>query len=140
MTGISRRFTIAALAATAASSAAAATSAGLEAAIAKHCEALAAYDAAGAVTARMEAAADNVSKDVLRAVWDTAEFKDASEAEHVASAFEMEAGQVVIAYPCQTLADVVRKVAYIRSCRVIKDGAQGEDFGTLIDSLANLRI
>ncbi len=139
MTKISRRSAIAGIASASLVPTAALPASGLEAVIEKHKAALAAYSAAGEVTGQMEAAADAISKTALRAMWDSEAFARASEAEHAASGVEIEAGQEVIAYPCQTLAEVVRKVAYIKSCPGLLQGAQGEDFVALVSSLSGLR-
>jgi len=139
MTKISRRSAIAGIATASMVPAAALPASGLEEVIDKHKAALAAYNAAGEVTGQMEASAVAIGKDALRAMWDSEAFKEATEAEHVASGIEMEVGQKVIAYPCRTLAEVVRKVAYIQSCPGLMWGSQEEDFEALVNSLSGLR-
>lgn len=139
MTNLSRRSAIAGLASASLVPTAALPASGLEAVINRHKAALAAFNAAVEVTGRMEATADAISKDALRAMWDSDAFKEADAAEYAASDIEDEAGEGVIAYPCRTLAEVVRKVAYIKSCPGLLQGARGEDFEALVNSLSGLR-
>jgi hypothetical protein len=127
MSSISRRTALAGLAVTAAGPAAASgVSPGLESLIAAHAAALRIFNAAIDVTGDMEEHARD-DKEALRAVWASEAFKVASEAEAVAGHREEAAGVAIIAYPCRTVADVIRKAAYMASVpTIMKGGRRGQ--------------
>lgn len=136
MPALSRRATIAALA-TAGLSPTVAASPALESLITAHAAALVVFNATIDVTGAMEARGAN-DKDALRAIWDSEAFKVASEAEAVAAQREEEAGCAIIAYPCRSMADVIRKANYMASVPTIIGCGDGEKFEALIRSLIPL--
>jgi hypothetical protein len=141
MPAISRRTALAGLAVTAAGPAAASgVSPGLESLITAHAAALRTFNAAIDVTGEMEAVADGLGKEELRAMWDSEAFKLASEAERVAGEDEEAASLAIIAYPCRTVADVVRKAAYMASVPTIIEGGDGEKFAALVKSLEAVSV